>query len=125
MGTTRSKKTKPTSTYKPTATGVGIFDEVTKLTPERFEAAKAIGETLASEQEKRLAVRQQRQAIADAATHGIGTTEKPGRQTSPELASLAAKYINFEADDTARIGEELARDVRSLAASVLSQAHDD
>lgn len=50
------------------------------------------------------------------------------RVTSPELASLAAKYINFSTDDipgylyTADARIAFAQDVRRLAASVLSQA---
>lgn len=48
--------------------------------------------------------------------------------SSPELASLAAKYVNFDAGQlelyNAKIGEhaQFVKDVRALAASVLAQA---
>jgi hypothetical protein len=46
--------------------------------------------------------------------------------SSPELASLAAKYLDFRAVSLERLPEaravEIAADVRSLAASVLAQA---
>ena len=101
---TRSKKTKPSTS--------------------------SVGETLVSQYADRLAVRQARDKVGvlargEALAAGQGKIAIPGRQTSPELASLAAKYINFEADDTARVGEALARDVRRLAASVLSQASEE
>lgn len=48
--------------------------------------------------------------------------------SSPELASLAAKYLDFDAGQlelyNAKIGEhaQFVKDVRALAASVLAQA---
>lgn len=86
-----------------------------------------VSETLVSEYEKRLDVRQARDEISkvgrDAALYGIGVlgpdgkyipieearpTNPPGAQSSPEMASLAASYMEHEDPN-----------VRSLAAAVL------
>lgn len=94
-----------------------------KKTQKKPTSISSVGETLVSEQEKRFKVRQQRDAIA----HKVGTfsgfdviaSEKvapasveivspSGAQSSPELASLAASYINHEDPN-----------VRSLAGAVL------
>lgn len=59
---------------------------------------------------------------------GLGVDASGAARTkvsSPELASLAAKYIDTSAAWLASMDgdmEELARDIRSLAASVLAQA---
>lgn len=58
--------------------------------------------------------------------NGIEHTTQRGKVSSPELASLAAKYVNFELALGARLTDQentqLWADVRSLAASVLAQA---
>jgi hypothetical protein len=54
---------------------------------------------------------------------GIGDPSNTERKTSPEMAKLATKYINWQGSGTdIYSSEEYAADVRSLAASVLSQA---
>lgn len=98
---TRSKKTKP--------------------------SISSVGETLVSQYADRLAVRQARDEIDKRGQQHVGggvfveaplsadelrkRGESGGRQTSPELASLASEYMTH--DDP---------NVRRLAASVLSQA---
>lgn len=53
-----------------------------------------------------------------------------GKVSSPELASLAAKYVNWTSEDVRYAVEgsrvaSMAADIRSLAASVLSQSEPD
>lgn len=46
-----------------------------------------------------------------------------GKVTSPELATLAAKYVTFDAGALSRdTVAQITSDIRSLAASVLAQA---
>lgn len=90
---TRSKKTKPSTS--------------------------SVGETLVSQYADRLAVRQARDKIGvlargEALAAGQGKIATPGRQTSPEMASLASEYMTH--DDP---------NVRRLAASVLSQSEEE
>jgi hypothetical protein len=47
-----------------------------------------------------------------------------GRRTSDRVSSIAARYVNFGAQDFPTTGErraDLARDIRSMAASLLAQ----
>jgi hypothetical protein len=47
-----------------------------------------------------------------------------GRRTSDKVSSIAARYVNFGAQDFPTTGErraDLARDIRSMAASLLAQ----
>jgi hypothetical protein len=54
---------------------------------------------------------------------GIGDPSNTERKTSPEMAALAAKYIDWQGSTTDIYSAAgYAADVRSLAASVLSQA---
>ena len=91
-------------------------------------------ETLVSEYDKRLEVRQARDKIADAGRVPLAEQLKdqkliPGRQTSPELAKLASRYLGvtpewFMCEMAPGVAEEHAANVRKLAASVLSQVNE-
>lgn len=74
--------------------------------------------------------------VFDAALRSSVTVVTPAKVSSPELASLAAKYVNLSYDDIydgalpdgssqdvdVAFLKRLTDDIRSLAASVLSQA---
>jgi hypothetical protein len=134
----------PISTSEPgalkTARAFGIFDEATDLTPEKFDAVVAAfdpapGVDLSDAYADRMAVRVERDKIAEGEhlpTTAEPVLDQPGRQTSPELAALASKYISLDLStlDAAvnqRIGApsrmQIVEDVRRLAASVLSQVN--
>lgn len=108
-------------------------------------STSSVGETLVSQYADRLAVRQARDEIDKRGQQHVGggvfveapliadelrkRGESGGRQTSPELAKLASGYLQIPYDHfldmTPSEAELAASDVRRLAASVLSQAHDD
>jgi hypothetical protein len=132
----------PISTSEPgvlkTARAFGIFDEATDLTPEKFDAVVAAfdpapGVDLTDAYADRMAVRVERDKIAGGEhlpTTATPTLDKPGRQTSPELAALAAKYLDFDHLDFEKLAAGdlmlvplFCADVRRLAASVLSQVN--
>jgi hypothetical protein len=127
----------PISTSEPgvlkTARAFGIFDEATDLTPEKFDAVAAafdpaLGVDLSDAYADRMAVRVERDKIAEGEhlpTTAEPVLDKPGRQTTPEMAALASKYMRLNETQLMlhlKTGE--ARDeVRRLAASVLSQVN--
>jgi hypothetical protein len=87
----------------------------------------------------RMAVRVERDKIAEGEhlpttaaqpiTADAGWNKEPGRQTSPELAALAAVYLNYTPEqlledvNTLHDEKAVAAAVRRLAASVLSQVN--
>lgn len=76
---------------------------------------------LVDEYAHRLELRQRRHA-RDVVQHPDQVLEQPGAQTSAELASLAARYGNFQAQDMAVNKFDraaLAADVRSMAMALL------
>jgi hypothetical protein len=139
----------PISTSEPggfkTARAFGIFDEATDLTRERFDAAKAMfdpapGVDLTDAYADRMAVRVERDAITAAGSVPVPgdlpkpveqapMLDQPGRQTSPELAALAAVYLDYSEakliEDVTVLhdAKAVAAVVRRLAASVLSQVN--
>jgi len=100
----------------------------TTLTPESSEAPRENREGLGLlERFDGLAAQ-----IADGPRRLNETADRAmGKVSSPELASLAAKYLDFDVsaleyvypfDPASERAEAFAADVRSLAASVLAQA---
>jgi hypothetical protein len=139
--TTRSTTETPISTSEPgalkTARAFGIFDEATDLTPEKFDAVVAAfdpapGVDLSDAYADRMAVRVERDKIAEGEhlpTTAEPVLDQPGRQTSPELAALAAVYLDYSEakliEDVTVLhdAKAVAAVVRRLAASVLSQVN--
>lgn len=74
-----------------------------------------LGAGLASAYEDRMAVRVERAALLPVERATVSSDAQP-QGSSPELASLAGRYLKADT-----LGEEDVENVRSLAASVLSQ----
>ena len=75
-----------------------------------------LGSDLASAYTDRMAVRRERASLLPQAAAVTPSSDAQPQGSSPELASLAGRYLKADS-----LGEEDVENVRSLAASVLSQ----
>lgn len=87
-------------------------------TASRKTSISEVGESLASAYEDRMAVRRERASLLPQAAEVTPSSDAQPQGSSPELASLAGRYLKVDT-----LGEEDVANVKSLAASVLSQSN--